>query len=205
MKVLCVSDAMVPAFYPGLDVERLGPVDLVLSCGDLPPEYLSYLSGALSAPLYYVRGNHDIRYENKPPKGCMDIHGRMVRQGGLKIMGLEGSRWYNGGPCQYTEGQMRQMVWRLRPRLWWSRGVDIVITHAPPRRIHDAEDLCHRGFFIYRKLIEWYAPAYFLHGHIHAHFTQDDQRITFLEKTRVVNCYGYYRFDIDEDKLRRND
>ena len=177
LTILCVSDAVVPELYYQFDPRALGSVDLIFSCGDLPPEYLSFLAAALDAPLYYVRGNHDIRYDNKPPQGCVDLHGRIVQYGPLKIMGLEGSRWYNGGPNQYTEGQMRHMIWRLRPKIWWKKGVDIVITHAPPRFINDAEDLCHRGFKSYRRLIDWYQPAYFLHGHIHAAFTDDSQRI----------------------------
>jgi hypothetical protein len=201
MRILCVSDAVVPELQSPADTRQFGRIDLLLSCGDLPPEYLSHLARIFDAPLYYIRGNHDIRYDQSPPRGCVDIHGRVVRHGSLKLLGLEGSRWYNGGPFQYTEKQMAMMVWRLRPSLWWSRGVDILLTHAPPRHIHDAEDLCHRGFSIYRKVIDWYAPRYHLHGHIHSFFQSDAHRTTREQSTRVVNCYGYYRFDIDEDPI----
>jgi Icc-related predicted phosphoesterase len=187
--------------FQNFDAQRFSDVDLVISCGDLPPEYLSFVRGALNAPLYYVRGNHDIRYTRKPPEGCVNLHGRLVRHGNLRILGLEGSRWYNGGPVQYTEAQMRRIVWWLRPGIWWRGGVDVVVTHAPPRYIHDAEDRCHRGFAIYRKLIQWYRPRYFLHGHIHARFDQDDMRVTIEGDTRVVNCFGYYRMEIDKDEL----
>lgn len=122
MRILCVSDAVVPDLHRPSDAQRFGKIDLLLSCGDLPPEYLSQLVGTFDAPLYYIRGNHDIRYDQSPPRGCVDIHGRVVRHGTLKILGLEGSRWYNGGPFQYTEKQMAMMVWRLRPSLWWHRG-----------------------------------------------------------------------------------
>ena len=57
----------------------LQDVDLILSCGDLPPEYLSRLVNCFKAPLYYVRGNHDIRYDEKPPEGCRDLHGKLVK------------------------------------------------------------------------------------------------------------------------------
>ncbi len=201
MKVLCVSDTVVADLERGCDSAHAGSADLILSCGDLPPEYLSLLAATFNAPLFYVRGNHDIRYERKPPQGCRDIHGRLVRHRGLRFLGLEGSRWYNGGPCQYTESQMRWTVFRLLPRIWWLRGVDIVVTHAPPRGIHDAEDLCHRGFSIFRRLISWHHPGYFLHGHIHRLFERDADRITLAGSTRVVNCYGSYRFTIDDDML----
>ncbi len=198
MRVLCVSDVVVPQLERNFDPERFGRIDLVISCGDLPPEYLMSLRGTIDAPLYYVRGNHDIRYEDKSITGCTNLHGRLMRHGQLKLLGLEGSRWYNGGPAQYTEGQMQRMVWMLRPRIWLQKGVDLVVTHAPPRHIHDAEDLCHRGFRSYRRLIEWYRPRFFLHGHIHASFTDDAQRSTTVGGTRVINCFGHYLLEIDD-------
>ena len=201
MKLLCVSDMVEPALYQNFEPERFGAVDLVISCGDLPPEYLSFLRGAFNVPVYYVRGNHDIRYARKAPDGCVNLHGRILRHGPLRILGLEGSRWYNGGPFQYTEAQMRLLVWRLRPRIWLKGGIDLVVTHAAPRYIHDAEDRCHRGFMIYRKIIQWYQPRYFLHGHIHALFTDDSQRITVEGNTQVINCFGYYQVEIDEEQI----
>ena len=89
MKLLCVSDTVVPELGQRSGALSLGSVDLVVSCGDLPPEYLSFLRDALDAPLFYVRGNHDIRYESKPPQGCVNLHRRVLRHGPLKILGLE--------------------------------------------------------------------------------------------------------------------
>ena len=198
MQILCVSDKVAPELYPQIDRQRFGKVDLLVSCGDLPPEYLIHLADAFEAPLYYVCGNHDIRYANRPPRGCKNIHGRIVRRGPLKILGLEGSRWYNGGPHQYTEGQMRHLVWRLRPKIWWAGGVDLIVTHAPPRYLNDAEDLCHRGFKTFRRLIDWYTPRYFVHGHIHAYFAESAERFAQTGSTQVINCFGYYRLEIDD-------
>lgn len=198
IRILIVSDVVVPALHQEFDPQRFKDVDLLLSCGDLPPEYLSFLVSAFGVPLYYICGNHDIRYGTKPPAGCRNIHGRLVQLGSLRLIGFSGSRWYSGGPNQYTEGEMGKLIWKLRPRLWWKKGVDIVLTHAPPRHIHDAEDLCHRGFKSFRKLIDWYHPAYFLHGHIHAHFESDDQRVTEVGRTRVINCYGHYLLEIEK-------
>lgn len=200
MKILSVSDYVEPSLYDQFDPERFQGVDLILSCGDLPPEYLSYLNSAFHAPLYYVRGNHDIRYESKLPDGCIDLDARLIQFQGLGILGLAGSRWYNGGPQQHTEGQMRKTIRGLRLKLWWNGGPDIIISHAPPRHIHDAEDLCHRGFRSFRWLIDHYSPAYFLHGHIHRDFSDPSQRITTVNQTRVVNSYGYTLFDIDPEQ-----
>jgi Icc-related predicted phosphoesterase len=197
MKILTVSDVAKPELLRPSDSDPLADVDLILSCGDLPPEYLSRLVNRFKAPLYYIRGNHDIRYDDKPPEGCRDLHGMLVKNRGLNILGLEGSRWYNGGPYQYEERQMRAIIGRLRPTLWWRGGVDVVITHAPPRYIHDAEDLCHKGFECFRRLIEKYQPSYFIHGHIHREFSDPAERITVVDTTRVVNTYGYYLLEIE--------
>lgn len=198
MRVLCVSDVVMPEIDRYADPKHFGDPDFLISCGDLPPEYLRLLRSAFNVPLYYVRGNHDIRYGNAPIAGCTNIHGRLIRHNRLTILGLEGSRWYNGGPAQYTETQMRRMVWRLRPLIWLKKGVDIVVTHAPPRHVHDAEDPCHRGFTIYRKLIQWHRPRYFLHGHIHIAFTNEDQRFAQQGPTQIINCYGYHLLNIDD-------
>ncbi|MGB7921332.1 MAG: metallophosphoesterase [Desulfobacterales bacterium] len=198
MKILTVSDVVEPSLYPVVDAGRHIGINLILACGDLPPEYLSFLSNFFSVPLYYVCGNHDIRYNKKRPMGCTDVHARLVRFRGLNFLGLGGSHWYNGGPHQYTEGQMRLMVFRMLPTLWRRGGVDVVITHAPPRYVHDAEDPCHRGFVVFRRLIRRWRPQYFIHGHIHCRFGHDSERISLIESTRVVNTYGYFQLEIDD-------
>ena len=197
MKILTISDIVVPELSDRIDSRQFDGVDLILSCGDLPPEYLASIREHLDAPLYYVRGNHDIRYKTSPPVGCLNIHQRRITYRGLRFMGLEGSRWYNGGPIQYREYQMRQMIWRMMPGLWFGGGVDIVITHAPPRRIHDAEDRCHRGFKSYVKLIGRFQPRYFIHGHIHAHFTDPSQRVSVVGTTQVINTFAYHLLEVD--------
>ncbi len=196
MKILTISDTVVPALYGKFEAESFKGVDLVLSCGDLPPEYLAFLANALEVPFYYVRGNHDLRYESSPPDGCSDLHAKLVRVNGLNILGLEGSMWYNGGPQQYTESQMAGAIRRLRFMLWRKGGADIIITHAPPRSIHDEEDLCHQGFKSYQWLIKKYRPRYFIHGHIHRHFADSSERVTAIKHTKVINTYGYHVIEI---------
>jgi Icc-related predicted phosphoesterase len=197
MKILSVSDVVKPTLFQHANSGPLAGVDLILSCGDLPPEYLSRLVNSFKIPLYYIRGNHDIRYREKPPEGGRDLHRRLVKHKGLNLLGLEGSRWYNGGPVQYEEWRMRSIIRKLRPTLWWRGGVDVVITHAPPRHIHDAEDPCHKGFKCFRRLIEKYHPSYLIHGHIHREFSDPAERITVVDQTQVVNTYGYCLLEIE--------
>ena len=195
MKILAVADVVEPALYKAFDPDRFPGIDLVLACGDLPPEYLRFLVNAFSTPLYYVHGNHDIRHASNPPTGAVNLHGRLVQEGGLRLLGLEGSRWYNGGPFQYRDREMQALIRRLRLRLWLNGAPHIVVTHAPPRHVGDAEDRCHWGFESFRRLIDKYAPRYLVHGHIHRAFARPEHRITRINETQVINCYGHFVFE----------
>ena len=199
MRILAVSDFVEPLCCRLPGSGEFAGVRLILSCGDLPSDYLSALRRAFGVPLYYIKGNHDIRHGSYQPGSCMDIHAQILSFAGLTILGLEGSHWYNGRPLQYTEAQMRQTVRFLRRRLRRQRRLDIVLTHAPPRHIHDRDEPCHRGFQIYRRLIDRYRPRFFLHGHIHRRFAHPGERVTRVGRTQVVNCSGYFLFDIGED------
>ncbi len=202
MKILSVSDRIEPSLYHEEAPQRYEGVELILACGDLAPEYLTFLRHVFDVPLFYVAGNHDIRYPERPPAGCTNLHARFMRYKGLKMIGFEGSRWYNGGDYQYTEAQMRRTVFRLVPILWWHRRIDIVLTHAPPRFVHDADDPCHRGFKTYRSLIDRFSPRYLIHGHIHAEFKDNAQRVTVINETKVINTYGHILFEIDPDRKK---
>jgi len=196
MRVLTVSDTVVHGLYEEFSPELVSGVELILACGDLPPEYLSFLRDRVDAPLYYVQGNHDIRYRESPPMGCIDANRRLLRVGDYRLLGLSGSRWYNGGINQYHESEMKKIIRGLWLQLRLAGGVDIVISHAPPRHVGDREDPCHKGFACYRTLIRKYAPQWFVHGHIHARFTDKNERITRLHSTKVLNTCGYVLFEL---------
>lgn len=196
MKVLSVSDRVVHELYEDFNSDLVRGVELILACGDLPPEYLSFLRDRVNAPLYYVQGNHDIRYLEAPPVGCRDVHRQLVRVGGYRLLGLSGSRWYNGGVNQYHESDMRRIIRNLWLQLRLAGGVDIIISHAPPRHVGDRNDPCHKGFTCYRRLINKYRPCWFIHGHIHARFSGQKERITLFNTTNVLNTCGYVLFGL---------
>jgi Icc-related predicted phosphoesterase len=198
VRILAVADYIDPELTQAAASDRLVGVDLVVSCGDLAPEYLASLARACRAPLYYVRGNHDIRTDSDLCPGCLNLHGGVLSFGGSTFVGLEGSHWYNGGPLQYTESEMRVLVRRARVGLRRFGRLDVVVTHAPPRGVGDGPDLCHRGFQSFRRLIARLQPRYFLHGHIHRSFPAPADRTTLVETTRVVNCTGHYLFELDD-------
>ena len=187
MTVLAVGDEIDERLLGETLPAHLQGVRLLLSCGDLPADYLEALMDRFSVPLLYVRGNHDLRYRETPPPG-EDIHGRVVTMAGLRILGFEGSIWYNGEGVQYTERQMWWRVLAARPAVWRARGVDIVVTHAPPCGIHDGQDVCHTGFRAFRTLIDALHPRYFVHGHSHLSYAPKAARVTVVGETRVVNA-----------------
>ena len=188
MSILAVSDEVDDALMGDTRPERLAGTRLLVSCGDLPPEYLEFLVERFAVPLLYVRGNHDLRYAGDPPPG-ENIHCRLVSAAGLRILGFEGSIWYNGQGVQYTE---REMWWRVLwtvPSMWLAKGVDVVVTHAPPRGIHDGGDQAHTGFTVFRRLLETLRPRYFIHGHNHLSYAPRGARVSVVGSTRVVNAF----------------
>ena len=56
-RILAIADEVDDAMYTD-KLARLRP-DLVLSCGDLPFDYLEFIVSRLDVPLVYVPGNHD--------------------------------------------------------------------------------------------------------------------------------------------------
>ena len=202
MKILCLSDQECPALWDYYTPGKLKGYDLILSCGDLKASYLSFIVTMARCPVLYVHGNHDTTYDRKPPEGCDCIEDQLYEWGGLRILGLGGCRRYRPGDHQYTDKEMRRRIRKLRFKLWWHKGVDIVVAHAAPFGVGDDSDICHRGFEAFVELIEKYQPKYFLHGHIHMNYGKDIQRIKQLGNTQVINVYERYELDIDPHTLQ---
>ncbi len=197
MRVLAVADQ--PSEYlwgPGV-TEGLKGIDLILSCGDLDPRYLSFLATFTNAPVLYVHGNHDGCYENIPPEGCICVEDRLYTWKGLRILGLGGSIRYNGESVhQYSQAQMRLRVWRQAMALRRAGGLDILLTHAPGLGLGDGEDRAHVGFEVFTELVDRWEPALFVHGHTHLTYNTRQQREASRGRTRIVNAYERYVFDL---------
>ncbi len=198
MKILAVSDFVDKSLKQMVTDKTIELPDLIISCGDLPPEYLEFLRDRLDRPLYYVKGNHDLRYSPTNPLGCENIHTKVKKFQSLNILGLEGSIWYSGGVNQYTDKEMSRIILSKWFSIWRKGGIDMVVSHAPPRHIHDAEDRCHIGFESFVNLINKRKPKYFLHGHIHKEFENFEARATKVNETKVINVCGYAIFEVNK-------
>ena len=201
MKILIVSDEECPALWDYYLPGRLADYDLILSCGDLKAKYLSFLVTMARCPLLYVHGNHDTDYVKDPPLGCDCLDDQIVTFNGIRILGLGGCRQYHPGAHQYTEKQMRRRIRRLRFLLWRTKGVDIVVTHAPPEGLGDAEDPAHKGFAALRELLDKYHPQYLLHGHVHLRYGHDQTRVREYEGTQIINTSERYVLEIPEGEF----
>lgn len=197
MKILIISDEECPALWDYYTPGRLKEYDLIISCGDLKAKYLSFLVTMARCPVLYVHGNHDGSYDQNPPEGCDCIDGQIVTFNGLRILGLGGCRKYHPGAHQYTDTEMRRRIRRLRWRLWRLGGVDIVVTHAPPYGLGDAEDRAHWGFESLVELLDKYHPKYLFHGHVHTRYGKTE-RVRQYNDTTIVNATERYVVDVED-------
>lgn len=196
MKLLLISDTADPALWDNYAPGRLAGIDAIISCGDLPPDYLTFLVTMGNVPLFYVPGNHDTIYPKHPPEGCECIDGQVADFRGYRILGLGGCMRYNQGLFQYTEREMHRRIARLRPRL--RGGIDLLVTHAPARGLGDMDDLCHTGFVCFRELLDRYQPLYHCYGHVHRQYVPARPRTLQYGPTTIVNASGRYIIELPD-------
>ena len=114
MKILLVSDMECPALWDHFRPERVEGVDLIISCGDLKRDYLEFLVTMVNRPVFYIPGNHDVRYLTNPPEGCECIDDCVINYRGIRIGGLGGCLKYSDSAYQYTEKEMAHRVRKFR-------------------------------------------------------------------------------------------
>lgn len=197
MRILAVADVPSDRFYEYYTEGKLDEFDLILSCGDLRPEYLEFLVTMAHCPLIYVHGNHDDSY-GRGPQGCECADDHIIEYKGIRILGLGGSFKYRDGEYMYTEKQMKSRVRRLWLTIKKHHGFDILLTHAPARGLNDFDTVPHRGFGCFNTLMEKYNPQFFIHGHIHRNYDYRIPQICTKGSTTVINAYEYCVFDIDD-------
>lgn len=213
MKLLCVSDHIDPLVYSTTMQERFADVDLVLAAGDLPLSYYGFIVSSLNKPLLFVFGNHELKYlpgyrnsrglphtsfgsdYSTPSFGSTYVGGRVERIKGVIVAGLGGCPIYNRGPNQFNEFSMILKILRLVPRLvfnriFFSRYLDVLLTHAPPHCINDSADQCHRGFKAFLWFVKRFRPKYMVHGHVHL-YDRNAPRSTRYFETEIVNGYDH--------------
>ncbi len=210
-RVLVVADEISPVIHDA-GVRRMRP-DLVLGAGDLPWDYLEFLSSMLDVPVVFVPGNHDPEVEapmsgfrgwltsngmpeaDPRPLGCINADESIIDVAGLRIAGLGGSIRYNEGPNQYTQDEFTKRARRLM-KVAGKRGggVDVLLTHSPPLGLGDGDDPPHEGFEALHEVIAGLRPTWHLHGHIHPYGQPQPDRM--LGGTTIRNVVPYKLIEI---------
>lgn len=153
-------------------------VDAIVTLGDLAIQDIRELEQITHIPKYGVYGNHDSGTYMEE-LGIQNLHLTAAEINGVTLGGFEGSVRYKADAYapMYTQEEALDMIRRLPP-------VDLLISHAPPRGIHDEEELSHQGFDALRWYVEQYHPSFLLHGH-----TYPTSTIDTLGKTVVVYIF----------------
>ena len=223
MKILCVADQIDPLVYSNSIKARFHDVELVLSAGDLPMEYLGFIASSLNKPVIFVFGNHHLKsldlFRKEPDHtlqtgirtvqminmyGSTYTGGKCLNVKGILVAGLGGSMWYNGNPNQYTDFQMYIKVFKLIPKLLLNKVVhgrylDIFLTHSPPKGIGDKDDRCHTGFKSFLWFMRIFKPKYLIHGHIHLYDLNAVRKIQY-HNTTVINVYNHFILELEVKK-----
>ena len=208
MEILALADAEESYLYEYFNPARTKGVELIISCGDLKAKYLEFLQTVVNVPVLYVTGNHDTRYREHTPEGCISIEDTVYEYKGIRIAGLGGSYRYKPEkpPFMYTEAQMAKRVKKLtRRRFRPYGGIDILVTHAPCDGYGDMDDIPHWGFECFNTLLEQEKPDLMLYGHVHKEYEGFRRELDHPSGTRLINCYGSYRFSIEPKPVERTD
>ena len=186
MKILAVADEEESLLWSGQVKDYARDVELIISCGDLSPEYLEFLVSMLNVPLIYVFGNHD----KAAPNGGTCIEGKIFTFNGINFLGLGGSIRYRNGVNMYTEAEMKRRILKLKIPLWL-KGFNVLVTHSPARGFGDLDDFPHWGFESFNNLMRNYKPSLMLHGHVHKSYARMPSEIIHPSGTRIINACGH--------------
>lgn len=198
IRLLAVSDEVDPALESAATRRGMGPLDLIVGCGDLQPPYLAFLADAFGTPLAYVRGNHDVGLAWGAterlilPDPLPD--GRVQAEAGVRLLPFSGAPRYAPHGRPDAEQQFSALtMWRRVLAAWPAAAMRrpvLVVSHAAPRGLGDASDHAHRGFAAYRWLLERLAPPLWLHGHTALVRRGLDGRTVRHHGTLLVNVTG---------------
>ncbi|HMB00299.1 MAG TPA: metallophosphoesterase [Spirochaetota bacterium] len=195
--------------------------ELIISCGDLHQNYITYLADGTNKIIYYVNGNHNyylpprtnfknrfkLEYNSIP--GGLDLHNKIIPFKNFLICGFSGSKLYNNQPYQYSEKKIYWQVLKYYLRIKWYRLLHlfaapkkiIVISHAPVAGYGDQPDPCHSGFKAFRFFIKKLKPVLWLHGHIHLKdFTSS--AVYKFKKTTIVNVYEFKKITVKQNDVK---
>ena len=200
MKILVVADIEDRRIHDYYRKEKTKGVELIVSCGDVKADYLDFLMTMVNVPLIYIRGNHDDEFIKHPPLGGICIEDQVYKFKGYNFAGLGGClRYNNRSKNMNTESEMMFRAAKLFVRSKVKGGIDVLVTHAPAKGYGDLEDLPHRGFDAFNRLMEKTSPMYMFHGHVHKNYAMNVKtELDHPTGTKIVNAFGYQIIDLPD-------
>jgi len=207
MRLLSISDEVIGYLQTTNIHHRVGEVDAIVGCGDLPYSYLEHLVSVLNVPCFYVNGNHDAPEQccdgtvRDAPQGCESLDLRVTYVAGMLMAGVSGVLRYRDGDYQYSEKQWRRRLLALSVRTMlaqqrYRRPLDVLISHSPPAGLHDGPG-AHRGPQALRRFVDRFGPRYVLHGHVHTNYGYGDQSPLQHGRSLIINTCGYRVLEIE--------
>lgn len=197
-RFLAVSDERVATLDDPRNRADLAPLDAVIGCGDLEPDYLAFVADAFHVPLLYIRGNHDrggawnagVEHLPRP------LANRVEEIAGVAFVGLSWPGAGEGRAARDGSAAWRQAFEVVARARLTRRRPDVVLSHVPPRGLGDATaDDYHRGFSAYHWLCRTLKPKLWLHGHTTMAAAPDWR--TRWGDTTFVNVTGGVLIEID--------
>ena len=185
--ILAVSDEQtLRGRLPGID-----RVDMLISCGDLPPSYTEVLIHRY-APQHRVMayGNHDeIFFHDKNPASdsyCRVYKGMYVldrsictfTQKGTQISvgGYSGAPAYGNSPFFFSDSAVKSYIRKLKIKNFFKDcGIDIMVSHSAPffEGFDPNIGSFHQPSASLAEAAEILKPRLWFYGHIHPRYTPD--------------------------------
>jgi Icc-related predicted phosphoesterase len=201
MKIFCFSDTH--GAHAGIKVPEC---DMMIFCGDMSNDFnihknhheclsfLEWYNGQSPPHKLFIAGNHDVSMANRDfidisqYSALTYLNHQVKSVGGLSIFGSPYTPRFGPWPFMYKRN-IGQNVWSDIPS-----GIDILITHGPPKGILDLSlDFGDNSIqqvgckSLYNKVAE-VKPILHCFGHIHQQGTFNNYGVFKQDQTTFINC-----------------
>lgn len=194
MKIVAISDTH--GLHSGLD---LPPGDMILHAGDLSKrgeehEIIAFLDWFRTLDYRYkifIAGNHDFFFERASaeriagliPPEVIYLNDSGITVEGIRIWGSPVTPTFFDWAFNRDRGAAISKHWELIPE-----GTDILMTHGPVAGILDKTIRGeHVGCADLLKKVQELKPAYYIGGHIHEAYGQEEQGGTHFLNPAVLD------------------
>lgn len=191
MKILCVANEIDPVLYNNKIVEQFSDIDIIVSAGGLPIEYLNFIARTLNKNIYYVLFDNEIESSIEPPDARLIPLTKPIIVGNTVIAGLSGAEKTPAGikPLTPFRSRKQRLATSLYIRLSRAQGKmpqSIIVSYC---NIQDS----HIRHFIKRC-----RPHFLIYGQEHLDETAGNLRITDIFNTKCINASEHFVLDTEQ-------